>query len=481
MNTLRALKILGAATICAAILAACGGSSKPAGPSALDPANKAPASSILYASFTVRPQGSLSADMRGLISKLAGPKAVGEVTSALRRSLHGKVTWSGLKPWLGQRVGVALTSVPAGTLTARALERYLVVIFPTDKPVAARKFLAAHPSTVPGQTARISGDYVLAGYSAGVAAAATTTSADSLASLAAYQDAVSKIGPEQFGSVYARVGAILKVIRPRLLRAEPTGALRAQAAAELKRLSPSASATLGLTVSAHTVAFDVITSGFPAGAAKTTASAGDVSDLPGDSWLALAASLSPKSFTMLNAEGGSLSTQTGAKLNVIATLEAEPVFNFMFRDLGPALGPLSVSVAGTTPLTLQAGAVLSPDVPSAGGRLLSALRKLVSSSHLPIKVSGQSSKVIATFGYSTLSQLLSPSSTLAGNPTYKEALAQLPAGSKVPLFVNFGPISEFGALDKSAKDRKSWQIIGKLNYLIAGGTHGDWRLVLGIH
>jgi hypothetical protein len=83
-----------------------------------------------------------------------------------------------------------------------------------------------------------------------------------------------------------------------------------------------------------------------------------------------------------------------------------------------------------------------------------------------------------TFGFSNLQQLLSPSTKLSANPTFKRALAQLPSGAKADVYLNFAPITALASLDQSAATPSAMKVLHRLDYLIAGGTHSHFRLVL---
>jgi hypothetical protein len=90
-------------------------------------------------------------------------------------------------------------------------------------------------------------------------------------------------------------------------------------------------------------------------------------------------------------------------------------------------------------------------------------------------------QVVATYGFPSQSAFLAPASKLSQNPAYQQAVAQLPAGSNVPLYVSFPPIAALvQLLDHKPSAAKTVQTLDKLNYLILGGTSGHGRLVLAL-
>ncbi len=103
---------LAAGAALALIAAGCGGSS--AGDADGDPASVLPANSPLYAEVTVRPEGDLKDDVVGVAKRIS---RMDDPFGAIIKSIEadgdeGGVTFQeDIEPWLGDRVGVALTSL----------------------------------------------------------------------------------------------------------------------------------------------------------------------------------------------------------------------------------------------------------------------------------------------------------------------------------------------------------------------------------
>jgi hypothetical protein len=225
--------------------------------------------------------------------------------------------------------------------------------------------------------------------------------------------------------------------------------------------------------------------------------AADVSGLPAGSWLALATSSLGAATQRELRSGfrfgllGGLS-RSGLSGGLLASAMTQRLA-FLERDVLPALGPMSLAVGGTSPLNLSAG------LAEATG-LLALLRGLAArssalsvsgkASHFSVKVPTGSSllvneihrAVVATYGFSSPSAFLSPTSNLAGDPTYRRALAELPSGSTVPFYLSFGPIAALVQLvDHQPSAANTLRVLDKLSYLIVGGVAGHSRLVLGLH
>lgn len=467
-----------AAVVASVALTACGGGgsgSGPKGPSALDPANRVPASAIMYVSLTVRPQGSLSTDLRQAIDSVAGKGAATHLYKQLDRSIGKQL--GPLKGWLGQRVGIALTGWPAdleSMADSQELLDDLVIVAPTNDPAAARRFLAKHAKGA-DESGKVVGDYAIFGGQNAVGQALAVTGKTSLAASPRYSDEISQLGGGELASFYLPLHPLLEAMLP-LLRS--SGQLSASAIDKALKSAPAdAVAAFGATAIHNGFRLDLVTHGTPAGGAQPVGVPSDVSSLPGGSWLAatLSREFSKQSYVS--------SLVTGLP-KVVSTLQAQSgvsgvpngPLQFVLHDLLPALGPMSLSVSGTSPASLHAGVVMAPLDHSAGARLASALKQMLEG--LPVTVQTAGSRLVTMFGYTSAQQLLNPSSHLADDPTFKSALKQLPAGAKADLFLDFGPVATLSSLDQSAGDAAVWRVVKRLSYLIAGGTATHYRLVV---
>jgi hypothetical protein len=475
MHKGQTFRTVGAALLSGVALAACGGGGGGAkAPSALDPANMVPASSIAYASVTIRPQGSMKRDLVEAIDSIAGPGTARKLSTKWAKS---EKNWSKDKTWLGQRGGVALTAMPSTLTQPRSLENYVLVVFPTNNPAAARRaLLKDHPPV--WATAKVEGHYLLFGGQAAMAAAEATTAKTSLAADGTFKAAMAQLGGHQLASVYTPLHQLYQALIP-LLQKLPNYSGTTELSAGAKQAPPGSSLAFGVSALRNQFRIDVVENGVPHTNARVNGVAGDVSSLPGGSWLALTLGGALAKGSAVTAITSSLSRE----LTKLESLTAGAVgaktsgpLQFVTRDLLPALGPAELTVSGSSPTTLQAGLLMAPDNKGAGSRLVRGIRQLVTG--LPISARMVSGRVAVTFGFSNLQQLLSPSTKLSANPTFKRALAQLPSGAKADLYLNFAPITALASLDQSAATPSAMKVLHRLDYLIAGGTHSHFRLVL---
>ncbi len=476
MNKGRTLRTVGAALAVSAALAACGGGGNGGAtdaPSALNPASMVPASSVAYMSVTIKPQGSMKSNLIEAIDQIAGKGSAHRLSADIERSLGKR--WGELKPWAGQQMGIALTGLPAKPGSPQAIETDVLAVLPTSDPAAARRFLA---KTIKQswEAWNVVGHYAIVGGKSAVGQAEVTTAKSSLAADPGFKSDMSQLGGDQLLTLYAPLHQLYEQLLP-LLQSLPNYSSSTLGAAA-KQAPAGSSVALGVSALRNQFRLDVIDHGTPSTNAPASGVASDVSSLPGSSWLALTLGGALTKAGAVSKLAASLSkslTTIQAAQGVTGSIPSGPL-RFIEQDLVPALGPAELSVSGNSSTTLQAGLVMAPVNRRAGARLAAAIKRLVSG--LPISAGTVGGRVAVTFGFSNVLQLLHPSSTLAQNATFKQALAQLPAGGKADVYLNFGGIAALAALDPSAAKSSTMTVLQRLGYLIAGGTHSHFRLVL---
>ena len=464
----------------AVALAGCGGSSKPVTPSGLDPASMVPAASLVYASLSVRPQGTLKQDLVQVIDEIGGANAATDLVSKVTSgSGSAQTTWSQVKPWLGQRIGAALIALPPEQVTAQSLLNYAVLVLPTTDPKAAGSYLSSkltHPAIL---TYKIVGDYALVGGPYAVQMASAVTSQTSLAASPTYRKLTSQVGQGAFTTLYVRPRPFV-AFETRLLNQEPVppanlGLIRRS----LAKIPVDASALLTLNATASTLRLEYATfdATKPGASTHTTSS---VAGLPASSWLALSIG---GAFTQ-----GSTITSLESTLRKLSTTEASTRLGsadssglqLFTNDVLPALGPMSLSVSGQTKASVKLGFALTPASQSAGDKLLSLVQRMIGKRAEQVKLGHDGDQLVATYGYKSFGEMLAPRSSLATNPLFRQALKQLPPGSSASVFVNFAPLEAIVKLDHGSENASAAKVLSHLDYLIAGASKGSFQLVLGV-
>ena len=513
-------------------IAACGGGGSSKTGSGADPAGMVPASAVFYASATIQPGSSQVQALEHVVNRLGGSGTWNRFLAQLDHSLSsGQVSYDkDFKPWIGGRVGLALTKWPANLATslggglipslgggsvsnlggpvirlpttassasAGNNTDDVLLVFPTDHPDKARQALPTleQGASASGVTGKVVGHYVLFGGQAAVSAAQSVSPRNSLASSSAYRATASRARANALASFYLNLHSFVQVIRsaansgsanPGSFNLQPSpGLLRA-----LSSIPANASAMASVSVTNQAITFDVTYHGF-----KSQASAGSatVGSLPGDSWLAVALhGISTHSITQVFSELGQIEASSAGQISpsqIQGVRRFGRVIEGMFPD---GIGQISLSIAGASQTT-KAGLSVDAKGTQTAQHAVSTLYSLITAgggnvsgspsafsmpaSNFSLRVGSTGSDVVATLGYPSSSAFASPASKLSGDATYQTAVGQLAAGSSVPLYLNFDKL--LAVVPTASQQTRS--TLQKLSYLIVGSSDGDFRVVLGLH
>jgi hypothetical protein len=286
-----------------------------------------------------------------------------------------------------------------------------------------------------------------------------------------------------------------------------TPAVRQELQTVFARAHLPTSVNLSLSVAAHAITADARSSGAPAPGAS--GGQADVSGLPSDSWLAISTgnSFAKQFVTGFNTgfmQGLSRAARvSGIDPGILLQQFRRRTGIDLTNDLLPALGPFQFAVEGGSLTTLQAALALYPGNPFAGGRLVADIHRLVARDHslrvtggsrsfrfgpssLPFPIVGVADvgpKIVAKFA---LSNTHPPTGKLSSSPTFVRAHAQLPTGSTVPFFLDFGPLASLLAQTPQFKpggsDHMALTVLKRLDYFAIGTSRvaQDTRAVLGL-
>ncbi len=451
----------------------------------------APSSTLLYFALDVRPQGSQGTRIHATLNELFGSSAERAIRGLGHRLMGGQV-----QPWWGQHIGMVITQFVPGA-TGIAGKSGVAVIIPTGDPAAAQAWIAKLTKRNPGEMGKVIDGYAVFGGPVAYQQVLATSPGNSLASSPRYQATVGELGGSPAAIMWMNPRGFIGQLAARIPK---SSAISSALKRSLARLGPNSAAAVGLNLTPSAISLNLDETGVRQSSHRSPANVGG---LPGASWLALATNWFPAKSQEQLQEGfqSGLLGALGRSSSGAGALTDELVQRLAFvgHDVLPALGPLSLAVGGTSPFDLTAGLELAPSSQAAATRLLSLLRGLAARSP-SLSVTGKATnfsvksptgsrvlarqahrQVIATYGFPSQSAFLSPASKLSQNPTYRQALAQLPGATSVPLYVSFGPIAALVALlDHTPSAAKTVRALDKLNYLILGSGGGRERLVLGL-
>jgi hypothetical protein len=479
------------------ILAGCQQSGTPSGAS---PAKLAPTNSLVYLELTVRPQGAERASVESALTRLVGHSPDAAIQAWLTRVFsRAHVNFAtDVGPWLGQRIGIVVTSFSPFSAG---------LIAPTDKPAAAletvRRLERSHRHDASGHiggpvsTGTVGHNLVIATPST-FREIVAANHGHSLADTRAFTSAMAAVPGDALVRGYVDAGRLSSALRKLLASGLPGATSSAPAVRQaLDALLAKFRGTDSFALSAapRALTLDVHSSQVHGGAA-------DVRGAPEQSWLALASSFNPSSLTSLLT---SLRTSPGFA-RLLAAVRAHLGIDLL-HDILPALGPYEISIQGTSPLTLGAGLAMKPSDPAAAARLLAAIRRLAArSSSLTVQGTDRSftitkaglpipriqveltngGGILATVDES-FAALDSPGPHLASNPRFTSALGALAPGSHVAAFVDFHALAQLlggvSSLATGSNFGAVLNVVKRLNYLVAGSdpAHGNARLVLALN
>jgi hypothetical protein len=555
-------------------LAGCGSSSSPG--SSADPASVVPASAPLYVGAVVRPDGTLKTDATAAGTTLTHqPAAYARLAGVLQAPGSPPLTYShDIAPWLGTNAGIFLSSLSTSTATTAQLQQLLGEVLQGSAS-------STTPSAWPFASG-VQGAIVLDTSDASKAASFISTEAQHAGAHAASYRGVSyqaTSSGEAFGivdrlAVLGTATGLHAVIDTslggpslvhaadysKLLASAPSGALAhvyssptvaggAQGLGGLIGLLGGArTVNVSLVPSSSSIALDVdsLTSASTAGGGGLAGSAGEgaqaLSELPGESWLAVG--LGNVGVTLagdVQALHGlaSLITSLGGSSGAGATTTESSSGGFNIKGvLEGVLAPLSaLSAPGTQSqhdflswmssaglfaggsgiVNLRGGIVLDSKVPSlskaAVAKLGAALEKSGGSvqsisipgtdaavsarvSGLPVELdiangagSNGQTKFVIGLGEASVQDALKPSSTLSTAVSASTAAGTLGEGTRPSVIIEFAPLLSLLEGVGLSEDPSISHVLPYLRSLTTitgggkslGGGIERYRLVAGLH
>ena len=499
---MRPLSLL-AALIAAALLATgCGGSGS-GGNASGDPARVVPAGAPVYAELLVHPQGALRANAEEVAAKLFGSAHVGaRIVALLDRAgaPHGLSYERDVKPWLGDRVGFAVTAFgkqPDGFVAATSKDDgkagdAVSRLLPAKRSFDGTSYRASRDGR---QAAAVIDHMVVAGTDAGVRAAIQTAhGGPALATSAPLRRARTLVPQNRLGFLYLD----FKQVLPGIGAASGSP----QASAVLQALNGAGIGTIAASLDAGKDLLRVRAAAVLDKAPTPRGSGADaVAALPADAWLGLGVG------DLGNLLGGLLQRLTGGggigAAGVNALLDSfrqqsgldvrRDVISWMGRaslflrghsifDLGGALVIQSKDVAATRRTIAKLAAYLrsrhkAPVKPLSAPGVDAGFTTSISS--LPLEVALAGNRFVAAIGGGALAEALHPGAPLSGTAGYKDAVRML-GGTRPSLYIDAPRLSSALSLVSLASPQlaKLQPLLAHFGVIAAGG-HVEGRIARG--
>jgi hypothetical protein len=477
-------------------LAGCGGSSS-SGDAGADPAQAIPAGVPVYVEAAVRPDGEVGDDARALIGKFMPPGKTleGLIDESIQEDEPGKSYAKDIKPWLGERVGIAVSDFtgegdPSGftavvaVTDAKKAEDFLA---DTDEARKAGDYEGATLYRDDDEMwAAVKDDYLyLANSEADVKKAVDAAGGDSLADSQVFEDAVGELPDERLGALYVDMKKFGD-----LVAAQPD--VDPAARGILKEFFPEDAkpVTAALTVTDSSATIETRASGnlgtlglFGAGEAPAL-----IEDAPADAFAVFGLSdVGPSLKSTLDKFAGALG---GAALT--GQLEAQIGVNIE-RDVFSWLGDLAVYAVGDSLSTLN-GAIIIEATDEAAAR--AAIPRLVAAARRngapvqnadvdgadqafavpapgapgPVVLAQGNGRVALAFGEQAAGAALQPSGNTFGDSAVyeraKDAIDGLEPALVLSLPTVFALVESSGQTDADYEEAKPY--LQKLDLVVTG-------------
>jgi hypothetical protein len=470
MKTTRLLVLTLVLALSAAIVAGCGSSSGSGGGD--DPAALIPAGAPLYLEGVLRPDGQVRSDLEGALKKILrtnDPDAkIQELIDHSGKS--DDVTFKDdVEPWLGDRVGFAITALHNGRNAD-----YAAVIDSKDDG-KAEKLLAKQKGTVKRsyngtdyrfdakeKTATALIDHrVVVATEGGLKAIVDGKGKDHLDQANGLTTVRAKVAQDRIGLFYLDVQGLVRAIAQQASSDPQVGAL-------VQSFAGAAPKTLGAALQAQPDALrvDAVSIGAPRSATPAGSGADVLATLPGNAWLGLGVgNLGQTLDRVLQtvAGGGGI---TGVGVNALLGQFKKQTSLDLRQDVLGWMGDAGVFVGGTTGTDLGGALVIKTTDPSKTRRTMAVLERYARQSAgtkvtalqgsgiddgfsaqdptgPPVDIALAGDRfVVAVGGKDVLSEAISPSQKLGSSPAFTAAAGKLGNGLRPSFYLDFTQVTK---------------------------------------
>lgn len=463
-----------AAVAVAVPVAGCGGGdSASGGDPGADPAASLPASAPLYAEAQLQPQGDQGEAATAVGRKLLRTQdPAGKLIAMLDKAgrKDGVSFEQDIKPWLGNRVGVALTALTAGS----PKPDFAVAIASKDDD-KAKAFVAeqqkrdkATEHTYNGVTYGVDQDAtasavlqhtVLVGSENGLKAAIDASKGDSLAKAAGFREARDEVGTEGLGFAYADPKRLLDSVLSGLAKSG-NAAAAGQAQALSGALGGSGLRSIAASLSAAPNALRLDAAAIGAKSVDTGSGGGPAAaaGVPADSWLSLGVGdVGAQMRKALDQQAG------GGGIGGLSVQQLEQQLKTRLgidlqQDFLSWMGDAALFVRGASSHTLGGALVVTSKDPSASRAAIGKLQKLLTTfgqssrplygvagargftlagpGRMRVQIAAKGDKFVIALGSGALAAALRGGGTSLGDTGAFKTAAGLLGGAKPSFFLD---------------------------------------------
>jgi hypothetical protein len=471
MKTPRLLMLTLVLTLCAAIAAGCGSSSGSGGDD--DPAALVPAGAPVYVEGVVRPEGKVRTDREGALQKILrtdDPNA--KIQQRIQSADKGETVPfpDDVEPWLGDRVGVAVTALHSG----RDAD-FAAIIASTDDDKAQATLDKMKGAVVKrsykgvdyrfdskeSTAAAVIDHRVVIGNEGGLKAVVDAKGKKNLDESTGLTAVRSKVAEDRIGLFYLDVQGLLRTVAQQASSDPQVGAV-------LGSFSSAAPKTIGAGLQAQPDALriDAVSIGTPKSATTGGSGADIVATLPGDSWLGFGvANLGQTLDRVLQTVAGS-GGFTGVGVNALLEQFKKQTSLDLRKDVLGWMGDAGVFVGGTTSADLRGALVIKTSDPAKTKRTIAVLERFVRQQSGNSKISslrfqgvdegftvrsGSGPRVdvglagdrfvVSAGNFQAFKEAIDPNQALGSTNTFADAAAKLGNGLRPSFFLDFSRVT----------------------------------------
>jgi len=498
MKTARLLVLTLALALCAAIAAGCGSSSGSGSDD--DPAALIPASAPVYVEAVLHPEGKVRSDVEGALKKILrtdDPNA--KILDLLEKAGTNKdLTFKDdVAPWLGDRMGVAVTALHKGQ------DADFAVVVASKDDGKAQKLIDEQKDTVKRSykgtdyrfdakenTATAIVDHrVVVATENGLKAIVDGKDKDHLDESNGLEAVRSKVAQDRVGLVYVDVQGLLRAAAQQASSDPQVGAV-------LQAFGGAVPKTIGAGIQAQPDALrvDGVSIGTPKSATTGSSGADMVATLPADSWLGFGvANLGKTLDGVVQAVAGSGGI-TGVGVNALLEQFKKQTSLDLRQDVLGWMGDAGIFVSGTSAADLGGALVLKTSDPAKTKRTMAVLEGFARQSddtkvralHAggvdagftvrqksgpPIQVALAGERfVVAVGSRDVLAKAISPGRQLGASPGFTAAAGKLGNGLKPSFYLDFAQVTKLiGAFAGTDPDfQKAKPYLDTFGTIVAG-------------
>jgi Protein of unknown function (DUF3352) len=470
MKTTRLLVMALLLALCGAFAAGCGSSSGSGGTD--DPAALIPAGAPVYAEAVVRPDGKVRSDLEGALKKILRTDDPGaKIEKLLEDSGKGEgVTFKDdVDPWLGDRVGIAVTALHSGrdadyvaVISSKDDDKAQATLDKQKGDIVKRSYKGVdYRFNRKDKTAAAVFEHrVMIGTEGALKAVIDAKGGDTLDESNGLSAVRSKVAQDRIGLFYVDVQGLLRTVSQSASSDPQVGAM-------LQSFSSALPKTIGAALQAQPDALriDAVSIGTPKSASTGGSGADIVAALPGDAWLGLGvANLGQTLDRVLQtvAGGGGI---TGVGVNTLLGQFQKQTGLDLRKDVLGWMSDAGVFVSGTSAADLGGAVVIKTTDPAKTKRTMTVLERFARQSGaakiatlhgkgidegftvhatsgpaVQVALAGDRF-VVAVGSRDVLAKAIAPGQQLGSSPAFTAAAGKLGNGLRPSFFLDFTQVT----------------------------------------